>query len=390
MEVYFDNAASTKVRDEAIDAALSVMRDSFGNPSSTHHMGRRAAHELDAARKKVADALGARPEEVFFTSGGTESANWAVIGSAEALSRRGKHIITSAIEHDALFMSAKKLESMDWEVTYLMPDSTGRIAAESFASALREDTVFASIMHVNNETGIINPVSDYSKEIKRRKLGTILHTDSVQGFCKIPFSARTLGADLITISAHKIHGPKGAGALYIKAGVNLPAMLLGGGHESGKRSGTEALPSISGFGEAARLGKLEMGETSESVRKLRDHIIGRLAEALPQAVIIGTGDSPFLLSLSLPGYKSEVLMNYLDGEGICVSKSAACKKGSRSRVLEAMRLKNEVIDGALRVSFSRYNTLDEAEHFVKTLKRATEKLFRGLSTARDQGLGGRG
>ena len=376
--VYFDNAATTKVRDEVVDVMLRLMRESYGNPSSAHHIGRQAADELQTARKYVADALGARRDEVVFTSGGTEADNWAILGAAESLSRKGRHIITSAIEHDAVMESVKKLGNMGWEVTYLAPDSAGRISEESFAAALREDTVIASIMLVNNETGAVNPLSGYSREIKRRRLGTVLHTDAVQGFLKIPFSVNGLGAELVSISAHKIHGPKGVGALYVKEGVRLSPLTFGGHQENGKRPGTEALPAVAGFGEAARLGRLEFEETATAVRKLRDFTSTQILEQIPEAVTIGNGDSPFLLSLSLPGHKSEVLMNYLDGEGICVSKSAACKKGARSRVLEAMRLKNEVIDGALRISFSRYSTQDECEHFVAVLKQASETLFKAL------------
>jgi len=376
MNVYFDNAASTIVRDEALSAMLRVMQDNYGNPSSVHYMGRRAADELEHARKNVADALGAGPDTIYFTSGGTESCNWAVLGAAESLKRKGRHILTSAIEHDSVLESAKKLKLLGWEVTLLAPDNEGRIPPESFAAALREDTVLASVMLVNNETGVINPINEYSSEIKRRSPGTLLHTDAVQGFCKIPFKVSTLGADLITVSAHKIHGPKGVGALYIRPGVKMPPALLGGGHEKGLRSGTEALQAIAGFGEAARLGQLELDENALSAQKLREYLIQRLQSELHEVVIIGSGGSPFLLGMSLPGHRSEVLMNFLDGEGICVSKSSACKKGARSRVLEAMRLKNEIIDGALRVSFSRYSTLDEAECFVQALKRASETLHK--------------
>ena len=376
MDVYFDNAATTGVRGEAVDAMLRVMREAYGNPSSAHYMGRRSASELETARKSVADALGARVGEIYFTSSGTEADNWAVFGCAENLSRNGKHIITSSIEHSAVMEPLKKLEQTGWDMTYLAPDADGYIAAEDFAAALREDTAFASIMLVNNETGAINPIGEYSREIKRRRLDTVLHTDAVQGFCKIPLSVKTLGADLVSVSAHKLHGPKGAGAIYIKDGVKLPPMILGGGQERGKRAGTEALPAVVGFGEAARLGGLEQAETFAVVQKLREHVIERLSKELPDAVIISKGGSPFILSLSLPGYKSEVLMSCLEGDGICVSKSAACKKGARSRVLEAMRLKNDVIDGALRVSFSRYNTQAEADYFISSLKNASQRLKR--------------
>jgi len=374
MEVYFDNAATTSVRKEAIAVMVNVMEREYGNPSSTHYLGRRAAIELEKARKNVAAALGAQTNEIYFTSGGTEADNWAILACAEARSRQGKHIITSTIEHDAVMEPVKKLAEKGWEVTYLEPDAKGRVSAEAFAEALREDTVLATLMLVNNETGAINPVGEYSREIKRRRFGTILHTDAVQGLCKIPFTAKTLGVQLMTVSAHKLHGPKGVGALYIKEGLKLPPLIAGGGQENGRRSGTEALPAIAGFGEAARLGKLEQEESLQSVRELYDYLTSEIKEELPMAVIISEGDSPFILNLSLPGYKSEVLISFLEGEKICASKSAACKKGSRSRVLEAMRLKNDIIDGAIRISFSRFNTQEEAWYFVQTLKKATQRL----------------
>ena len=378
MNVYFDNAASTMVREEAAAAMIRVMCGKYGNPSSVHNMGRSAAGELASARRRIAGALGAKPENIYFTSGGTEADNWAVLGVAETYGRKGKHILTSAIEHDAVIEPVKKLERLGWEATYIKPDGAGRITPESFAAALREDTALASVMLVNNETGAVNPVGEYAREIKRRGLGTKLHTDAVQGFCKIPFSVKSLGADLVTVSAHKLHGPKGVGALYIRDGVKLSPLLLGGGQENKERPGTEALPAAVGFGEAARLGHIELDETAAAVRKVRDFTIARLEELMPEAVVIGGGDSPFILSLSLPGFKSEVLMSFLDGEGICVSKSAACKKGARSRVLEAMSLRNAVIDGALRVSFSRYSSQEEAEFFVQTLKRASQTLLKAL------------
>ena len=376
--IYFDNAASTKVRGSAVGAMLRVMETVYGNPSSSHTMGRMAAAELAAARDKVAGALGAQSEEIFFTSGGTESGNWAVFGVAEAMAHKGRHIVTTAIEHDAIMEPVKKLISNGWEATLVKPNSNGRIPVEDVAAALREDTVFVSVMLVNNETGAVNPLNEIAGEVRRLSPGAVLHTDAVQGFCKVPFTVKTLGVDLLTVSAHKIHGPKGVGALYIKSGTKLPPLILGGGHESGRRSGTEALPAIAGFGEAAMRGRSELSETSSAVRAIRDHILTRLSTELPQAITIGNGDSPFILSLSLPGYKSEVLMNYLEGEGIFVSKSAACKKGARSRVLEAMKLKNEVIDGTLRVSFSKYSTMEEADFFTETLIKATGAILKSL------------
>ncbi|MCL2408835.1 MAG: cysteine desulfurase [Oscillospiraceae bacterium] len=378
MEVYFDNAATTKVRDEAIETMLRAIRDEYGNPSSTHFMGRRAADLLKTARKNVADALGATPNELIFTSGGTEADNWAVFGCVPGLSRKGRHLITSAIEHDAVMEPVRKLEGQGWDVTYLKPDGRGVIPPESFASALREDTVFASIMLVNNETGAVNSIDEFAKEIKRRGFDTVLHTDAVQGFCKIPFTVKSLGARLVTVSAHKIHGPKGAGALYVKEGTKLQSIILGGLQESEKRAGTESMPAIAGFAEAARLGSLELEKTAAAVSRIREYIVETLNSELPEAVVIGEGGSPFILSLALPGHRSEVLMSFMEAEGICVSKSAACKKGARSRVLEAMRLEKAVLDGAVRVSFSRYSTEAEARYFVEALKKASRKLLKAL------------
>jgi len=378
MKVYFDNAASTMVREESIEAMLRVMREAYGNPSSMHDYGRRASALLENARKNVAGALGAKPDNVYFTSGGTESDNLAILGSSGSLFRKGRHIISSAIEHSAVAVPVKKLETSGWDVTYLSPDETGRIPAEAFSAALRDDTVFASIMLVNNETGAVNPVGDYSSEIKRRGLKTVLHTDAVQGLCKIPFTVKSLGAQLVSVSSHKLHGPKGAGALYVEDGVRIDPLILGGSHEKGKRGGTEALPAAVAFGEAARLGSLELEDTTTRLRSLRKHTIDLLKAALPEIVIIGEGDSPFLLCISLPGYKGEVLMNYLDGEGICVSRGAACKKGARSPTLEAMRLNNDVIDGVLRVSLSRYSTQEEANFFVAAMKKAAGTLLKAL------------
>ena len=358
---------------------VTMMTENYGNPSSTHSMGRQAKFALDSARNSLAGALGADSSEVCFTSGGTEADNWAILGGAETAARRGRHIISTLIEHDAVRKPLALLESRGWEVTYLTPGKSGRITAESFVSKLREDTVLASVMLVNNETGALNPIEEITREIRRRGLKTLFHTDAVQGFMKVPFTVKSLGADLITVSAHKIHGPKGVGALYVRKGIKLPPLLLGGGQEHDMRSGTEALPAIVGFGEAVRLAALERAQTSAHLRAVYDHTVSLLRDKLPEAVILSKGDSsPHILNISLPGYKSEVLMNYLEAVGICVAKSSACKKGARSHVLEAMKLPNDVIDGALRVSFSRYSTEEEAAYFVDKLHDATKRLYKVL------------
>lgn len=377
MNVYFDNAATTKVRIEAAELMLSVMTEDFGNPSSTHSMGRRAKQILDTARKNVADAIGASPKELFFTSGGTEADNWAIFAAAEKMWRKGKHIIISGYEHDAINSPVKKLEDTGWEVTRISPDDEGRITAEAVLKAVREDTVIISVMLVNNEIGAINPVARIAKAVKA-KCGALVHTDAVQAFCKMPISVKALGVDMMSLSSHKIHGPKGCGALYIKDGVKLPAFISGGGQEEALRSGTEALPAIAAFGEAAKLGKSEMPQNIENMKMLKAYTVERIKKDIPDTLFIGSGDAPHILSISLPGYKSEVLMNYLDREGICVSKSSACKKGKRSHVLEAMGLAPKIIDGAIRISFSKFSTIEECDYFVNHLKEASEKVLKVL------------
>lgn len=377
MNVYFDNAATTKVRREAAELMLTVMTEDFGNPSSTHSLGRTAKTILDNARKNIADAIGAMPSEIFFTSGGTESDNWAVFGAAEKMWRKGKHIIISGYEHDAINSPVKKLEDQGWEITRIMPDNDGHITAEAVLAAVREDTVFVSVMLVNNEIGTVNPVAKISKAVKA-KCGALIHTDAVQAFCKMPVSVKTLGVDMMSLSSHKIHGPKGCGVLYIKNGVKLPARMMGGGQEESLRSGTEALPAIAGFGIAAKLGKTEMPQTVEKMRSLKKFLVEKISAAIPETVFIGAGDAPHILSISLPGYKSEVLMNFLDREGIYVSKSSACKKGKRSHVLEAMGLEPRIIDGAIRISLSKFSTIEECEYFIEKLADASEKVLKVL------------
>lgn len=377
MNVYFDNAATTKVRIEAAELMLSVMTEDFGNPSSTHSMGRRAKQILDTARKNIADAIGASAKEVFFTSGGTEADNWAILAAAEKMRRKGKHIVISGYEHDAINSPVKKLEDTGWEVTRISPDEEGHIATEAVLEAVKEDTVLVSVMLVNNEIGAINPVARIAKAVKA-KCGALVHTDAVQAFCKMPISVKALGVDMMSLSSHKIHGPKGCGALYIKDGVKLPAFISGGGQEEALRSGTEALPAIAAFGEAAKLGKSEMPQNIENMKMLKAYTVERIKKDIPDTLFIGSGDAPHILSISLPGYKSEVLMNYLDREGICVSKSSACKKGKRSHVLEAMGLAPKIIDGAIRISFSKFSTIEECDYFVNHLKEASEKVLKVL------------
>lgn len=373
MEIYLDNAATTRVCTEAADIAYKVMTDCYGNPSSTHTKGRDAKAYLDTARAQIAAALGCSASEVYFTSCGSESDVWAITKGAESLARRGKHIISSAVEHDAVRKTLEELESRGFEVTYLSPEKDGSVSVDAVKAALREDTILVTLMMVNNETGGITDIAAIAKMLKGCGSKALLHTDAVQGFMKVPFSAKKLGADMISISGHKIHAPKGIGALYIKTGVKIKPLIRGGAQEGGMRAGTEAMPQIAAFGKAAEIAFSGMKDNCDTMASLRALAMSTVCADIPEAQIIG-GGAPHILSVSLPGWRSEVLMNFLEAEGIYVSRSSACKKGGRSHVLEAMRLPAQVIDGAIRVSFSRYNTEDDVLALCSALKRAHDTL----------------
>ncbi len=373
MEVYLDNAATTRVCPEAADIAYKTMLETYGNPSSTHTKGREAKAVLDNARKQLAAALDCAPGEVYFTSCGSEGDNWAIINGAESMRRKGLHIISSEVEHDAVRKSMDELKRRGFEVTMLKPESDGSISPEAVAAALRPDTVLVSLMMVNNETGAVTDIAAVAKALKKAKSIALLHTDAVQGFMKVPFSAKRLGADMITVSGHKIHAPKGIGALYIKTGVKIKPYIIGGAQESGLRAGTEAMPQIAAFGKACELAKASMDDATERMAQLRQYAAGRIVAEMPEAVIIG-GGAPHILSVSLPGWRSEVLMNFLEARSVFVSRSSACKKGGRSHVLEAMGLPAEVIDGAVRISLSRYTTKDELVELCSALKDAHDTL----------------
>lgn len=379
--IYLDNAATTRVCPEAAEIAYKMMTETYGNPSSTHQAGRAAREALGKARKQVASALGCRSEELYFTSCGSEADNWAILRGAESMKRKGNHVITSTVEHDAVRKSFDELERLGYEVTHLDPEPDGSVSPDAVAKALRPDTILVSLMLVNNETGAVTDISAVSRAIKAAGCPALLHTDAVQGFLKVPFQAKTLGADMISISGHKIHAPKGIGALYIsqqmKPASKLLPYLMGGGQESGMRAGTEALPQIAAFGAAAETGKKQQAASMERMNALRALAVDRLNAGIEGVQFLG-GGAPHILSLSLPGYRSEVLMNFLDSRGICVSRSSACKQGRRSHVLEAMGLPAKVIDGAIRVSFSRFTTEEEVLALCGALEEARASLFPAL------------
>ena len=373
MEHYLDNAATTAVCPEAVRAAVEAMEECYGNPSSTHLKGRRAAALVSQGRKQLADALGCLSGEVVFTSCGSESDNWALRAGAEAAKRSGKHIISSLAEHDAVRKALDLLERQGWEITRLKPGKDGAVNTEDVEAALREDTALVSLMMVNNETGGITDIARIARMLRAHGSAALLHTDAVQAFMKVPFSAGTLGADLISISGHKIHAPKGIGALYIRKGLRLPPFLVGGSQEDGRRAGTEAVPQIVAFGAAAEAAHAKMAENVRVMAELKAQIPGKLRAHIPELLVIESG-APHIVNLSLPGWRSEVLMNYLEAKEIYVSKSSACKKGGRSHVLEAMGLPSRVIDGSLRLGLSRYTTQEDVDALCCALIEAHDTL----------------
>ena len=366
--IYLDNSATTKPCAEAVEAMMNALTDGWGNPSALYQFGIDAAHAMRAARTKVAAALGAEPDRVFFTSGGTEADNWALLSTAKRFGKKNKHIISTAVEHHAILNTLKELEAQGFEVTYLQPDELGRITPDSLKAALRKDTILVSIMMVNNETGAVMPIDKMAKLTHRLCPDAIFHTDAVQGFLKVPFQAKTLGADLISISSHKVHGPKGAGALYISPRLkSFPAMMLGGGQENGFRSGTEGTPAIFGFAAACAAASFTFKDDIKREKALLDGCIEKLS-ALEGIKINGAHEAPHILSLSIPGVPTQNTINILQDAGICVSAGSACAKGHRSHVMTAMNLSPEIIDGSFRVSICRDTTEDELNRLVEVIR----------------------
>mgnify|MGYP004618024665 FL=1 len=394
MLVYLDNSATTRQYDEVTDVMSRAMRENFGNPSSLHSLGLKAEKEVKNARKILAQSLGAGEEEVFFTSCGTESDNTVLMGAAQAKKRRGKKIIVSAVEHPAILEPAKKLESMGFEVAYIGVDKQCRLNMESLKNAVTDDTILISVMGVNNETGTIMPIEEIArfKEEYNRTHGTNiwLHTDAVQAFGKIPVNLKKeyKGVDFLSASAHKIHGPKGMGLLYAKKGLNLAPFLLGGGQERHMRSGTENTPGIVGFGKAA---ELAMGDFDERIRKMsaaRERLLEQIRSEIKDIRINspeGEEACPSVLNVSFLGTRGEVLLHTLEQDGIFVSTGSACSSNHSSakgsHVLNAMGLTPKEIEGAIRFSFSEFNTEEEMDFTADKVKAAVAR-FRRLGSFR--------
>ena len=386
MMVYLDNSATTRQYDIVTEAMGAMMREEFGNPSSLHRMGLKAEQRVKEARGSVAAGLYARPEEVFFTGSGTESDNTALFGAAEARRRKGNRIITSRIEHPAVLEACKKLEKNGFQLTYIDVDRKGQIDREELAQHLSDDVILVSVMAVNNELGTVEPITEIAGLVKA-KTEALFHTDAVQAFGKIPLFPERDGIDLLSVSGHKIHGPKGTGALYIKKGVHIVPYLYGGGQESGFRSGTENTPAIVGFGLAAKTMEERFSERVQKMTEVRTYLLEGLKTEIPDISINSperteaskeSGESvccPSILNVSFLGCRGEVLLHSLEQRDIYVSTGAACsskKKGSH--VLAAAGLAAPLTEGAIRFSFSEFNTIEEMEYVLVELKKAVASM----------------
>ena len=373
-EHYLDNSATTRVLPEAARKAAEVMVEEYGNPSSLHTRGFRARQELEASRETVAARLGAKPEELYFTSGGTEGNNLALFGAALAKKRQGYRIVTTLAEHDSVLGTVGELEKQGFEVVRLRPDSEGHLSEEQLFDAVNEKTILVSMMLVNNETGAVFPVSAAARAIRRKKAPALLHTDAVQAFGKLEFSPAKLGADLCTVSAHKVHGPKGVGALYVSKSARILPHTFGGGQEKGLRPGTESVPLICAFGEAVRL-LPKASEAGPEMERLNGLLRGKLRE-LPEVTVNSPEDGlPYILNFSAGRVRAETMLHFLAEQNIFVSSGSACGRAKPSHVLEAMGLPKERISSALRVSFSRFSEEDDVLALAEALKKGLRTLL---------------
>jgi cysteine desulfurase len=378
--IYMDHSATTPVAKEVLEAMLPYFSEKFGNASSLHSFGLEAKEALEAAREKVAKLIGARPEEVIFTSGGTESDNLSLKGIAYRNREKGKHIITTAIEHPAVLEVCRRLETEGFEVTYLPVTTEGLVDPAALKGAIRKDTILISVMHANNEIGTIQPLDEIGRLAAERDI--YFHTDAVQTAGKIPISVDELGVDLLSISAHKLYGPKGVGALYIRKGTRMENIVQGGGHERGLRSGTENISGIVGLGRAAELSQETMSQEAERLSRLRDKLAGLVLEKVKDAWINGTMTRrlPSNLNFGFKYVEGESLLLFLDSKGIAVSTGSACSshKLEPSHVLRALGLSPEECHGSLRITMGRSNTEEDADYVAQSIAEAVER-FRGIS-----------
>lgn len=374
-EIYLDNSATTRVCEKSAEKVLELMTQCYGNPSSLHKKGLEAQREVAHARQAVAVSLGAQPREIIFTSGGTEANNLAVLGGAAAGRRRGKRIVTTAIEHPSVLEPMRQLEKEGFEVVFLTPDADGRVPEEAVLKAVTGDTILISVMAVNNELGSIQPIEVLKKAVKRAGAPALVHVDGVQAYGKLPLRPEKLGIDLLTVSGHKIHGPKGVGALYVSKNARILPRTFGGGQERELRPGTEAAPLIAGLGAAVE----ELPDWRQAysrMEKLRDYTLQKLSGLEGVEVNSPVEGFPYLLNFSALGIRSETMLHFLAQRGIYVSSGSACAKGKQSHVLKAAGLPDSRISSAIRVSFSRENTERDADALAEGVREGLACLAR--------------
>ena len=374
-EIYLDNSATTRVCEKSAEKVLELMTQCYGNPSSLHKKGLEAQREVAHARQAVAVSLGAQPREIIFTSGGTEANNLAVLGGAAAGRRRGKRIVTTAIEHPSVLEPMRQLEKEGFEVVFLTPDADGRVPEEAVLKAVTGDTILISVMAVNNELGSIQPIEVLKKAVTRAGAPALVHVDGVQAYGKLPLRPEKLGIDLLTVSGHKIHGPKGVGALYVSKNARILPRTFGGGQERELRPGTEAAPLIAGLGAAVE----ELPDWRQAysrMEKLRDYTLQKLSGLEGVEVNSPVEGLPYLLNFSALGIRSETMLHFLAQRGIYVSSGSACAKGKQSHVLKAAGLPDSRISSAIRVSFSRENTERDADALAEGVREGLACLAR--------------
>lgn len=370
--IYLDNSATTQTDPEVAEVMADVMTKVFGNPSSLHGLGVKAERLITGARKVIAQALQVSPEEIFFTSGGTEANNLAIRGVAEEYASRGKHLITTKIEHPSVYDVFQYLERKGWNVTYLPVDQQGRINPDDVERAITDETVLVSIMHVNNEIGTIQPIEEIGRRLGRYPK-VLFHVDAVQSFGKIPLLPRQAKIDFLSASGHKLHGPKGIGCLYIRKNLHLPPLLIGGGQEQGIRSGTENVPGIAGMAKAVVLAQQKGQTFLHDCYRWKESFLRQVQAELPSVIVNGDvskeGGAPYIINLSFPGLKSEVIVHALEKEGVYVSSKSACssKKEMPSRVLKALGRTDEEALGSIRISMGRMNTENDVKRCAEAL-----------------------
>lgn len=380
MEAYFDNSATTRVLDSVKDIVVKTMTEDYGNPAAKHRKGMEAEQYIREARKIIADSMKVQEKEILFTSGGSESNNMALIGTAWANQRTGKHIISTAIEHPSVYNPLGVLEELGFEVTILPVDHDGHISLKELEEAIRPDTILVSTMYVNNEVGAVEPVEEISRVIKAKNPSALYHVDAIQAYGKYVIRPKKQGIDLLSVSSHKIHGPKGVGFLYIRSGVKIKPLIYGGGQQAGMRSGTENVPGVAGFGAAVKEMYTDHAEKIQKLIGLKDYMTDRLGEI--EGTVInskkGEASAPQIVSVSFEGVRSEVLLHALEDKGIYVSSGSACSSNHPgiSGTLKGIGVAQKLLDSTIRISFSIFNTKEEVDYTIDVLKELVPVLRR--------------